>query len=173
MPTPKMLPDEDSVLLRHRDFEGLTLTEVAKKYGVTKGAVSHRFTRMGRPWGKDAPVDYQDYLPWKILRDHQSLDAALRLKSHIRWRTGHPLTDAQSRRLTNWHSRIAREDVTVLYEPEQSTPWIYLPRQSSDDSLIIRWPADIAPPTDAQRAVLLLPKGPELAERQLRLTQSS
>jgi len=172
MPRPRTLPD-DEILVRDKDFLGLSLNEIADKYGVSKQAVSALFIEMGRPWGAVAPVNYRDYLPWEIGRDHQALDAAQRLRAHIRWRTGHPSTDAQLRRLSNWHARITRENVTVVYDPVLPSPWIYVPRTASDGELIIRWPADIEPPTDVQRAVLLLPRGPELGERHVRETLSS
>jgi hypothetical protein len=173
MPTPRMLPDEDSVLLRHRDFEGLSLTEVARKYGVTKGAVSLRFSRMGRPWTTTAPVGYQDYLPWRILRDHQSLDAAQRLKAHIRHVLGHDVSELQLRRLTNWHARLRRERVVLVYDCEQSSPWLYVPRRESDGVSVIRWPNDVPAPTPEQLRVLALPDGPDHAQHEVQTTARS
>lgn len=157
MPRPAKLPDDDATLVRDRDFLGLSLMEIAEKYDVVKSAVSMRFDRMGRPFGRQAPMDYQEYLPWKVLRDHQALDAAQRLRAHIRSMTGHPVTDAQKVRLTNWYARINRQHTVVSYDATGVPPWAYLPRTEDDGQLIIRWPEEVAKPTMEQRRVLSLP----------------
>lgn len=158
MPTPRVLPD-DSILLRERDFEGLSLTEIAERHKVSKSAVSQRFTKMGRPFGGNAALDYQVLLPWKIQREHLPLDAANRLRSHVRYRSGIEVAETAKRRLENWWTRLRAEGTVLIYVPDaDGSPWQYVPRQESDGSLIVRWPEDMPPPTRVQRDVLTLPR---------------
>jgi hypothetical protein len=152
------LPD-DYVLLRERDFEGLSLEEIAARHKVSKSAVSQRFTNMGRPFGGNAPVDYQSIIPWKIERAHMPLDAAVRLRSHVRHASGIELTEAAQRRLDNWHNRLRALGSVLTYSPEADPPFQYVPRVPADGDLMIRWPAGAEPPTEGQRARLSLPKG--------------
>jgi transcriptional regulator with XRE-family HTH domain len=159
MPPQRVLPD-DSILLRERDFEGLSLGEIAERYGVSKSAVSQRFTNMGRPFGGNAAMDYQEIIPWNIQRAHMPLDAANRLRSHVRYRSGIEVAESAERRLKNWWNRLQAEDVVLTYEPDADTkgsPWRYVPREPSDGRLIIRWPEHVEPPTDQQRLLLSLP----------------
>lgn len=158
MPAPRVLPD-DSILLRERDFEGLSLEEIADRHRVSKSAVSQRFTNMGRPFGGNAQMDYQSVIPWKIERAHMPLDAANRLRAHVRHQSGIPLAESAERRLTNWHARLRAEGSVLTYDPQAESPWQYVARVPSDGDLIIRWPADAEPPTDHQKACLTLPTG--------------
>lgn len=163
MPAPRVLPD-DSVLLRERDFEGLTLTQIAARYNVSKSAVSQRFDKMGRPWGghsgANAPLDYQAYIPWDVDRSHMALDAAIRLRAHIRYRMGEEVTDAAMKRLRNWWIRLDRDHTVLTYDPERvGSPWHYEPRETLDGSLVLRWP-NTTPLEDQVRDVLSLPEVP-------------
>jgi hypothetical protein len=155
MPYPKALP-ENHVLLRDRDILGLSLTDIAKKYNVAKSTVSEAFTKMNRPFGGNAPVDYQRILPWHIVRDHQALDGALRLKAHIRSRLGLELTPAAEKRLTNWQVRLRTNNLVLDYRPEEGSPWVYVPRMPEDGDLVIRWPVHHDPPTGDQLKALTL-----------------
>jgi AcrR family transcriptional regulator len=155
MPARK-LPD-NSVLLRERDVEGLSISAIADRYGVTRAAVTYRFKKMGRDLGRTGAMDYTPYIPWVIRSGHHELDAPTRLRAHILRRTGGEVTPAAQRRLDNWHARLAREDVVLTYSPDDASPWIYVQREPSDAQLIVRWPNDLPPPTDEQRAVLALP----------------
>lgn len=157
MSFPRSLPD-DSVLLRERDFEKLSLREIADRYGVTTSAVSHQFIKMGRSTIGNAAMEYWDFIPWKIQQGHKALDAAIRLRAHVRRQSGMELTESAARRLDNWWTRLRRDGTVLTYLPESApSPWHYVPREPSDGSLIIRWPEDMPPPTEAQRTVLTLP----------------
>lgn len=161
MPKPRVLPD-DSILLRERDFEGLSLAEIAERHKVSKSAVSQHFTRMGRPFGGNAAMDYQEIIPWKIQRDHLSLDAAIRLRAHVRYRSGIEVAESAKRRLENWWTRMRAEDTVLTYAPSPAgSPWRYVSRQESDGKLIIRWPEGAPPPTAEQRDIFSLPEAGE------------
>jgi hypothetical protein len=156
MPYPRILPD-DSLLLRERDFEGLTLEEIAAKHNVSKAAVSKAFTRMGRPFGSHAAMDFKEIIPWSIQRPHQSLDASVRLRAHIKFRSGLEVPESAKRRLENWWLRMRDERTVLTYREDASPFWHYVPRKASDGNMIVRWPEDMPPPTDRQRSLLTLP----------------
>lgn len=156
MPYHRKLPDGPT-LIKDRYVARLTLTEIAQKYDVAKSTVSEAFTRIGRPWGGNIPVDYRAILPWPIERQHQALDAALRLKAHIKAHHAIELKPDAARRLSNWYGRLRRESVVLDYQPA-SAPWVYLQRKPEDGELLIRWPED-TPINERQRAALTLPAG--------------
>lgn len=156
MPYPRTLPD-DSLLLRERDFEGLTLEEIAARHNVTKAAVSKAFTKMGRPFGGNAAMDFREIIPWSITRAHQSLDASVRLRSHIKVRSGLEVPESAQRRLENWWQRMRDEKTVLTYSQNEASPWHYVPREVSDGDMIVRWPEDMPPPTMRQRTLLTLP----------------
>lgn len=159
MSAPALLPD-DAILLAARDFEGLSLEQIAERYKVTIQSVSMRFTKMGRPFRPSMPA-YREFVPWQIRKEHQALDATLRLRSHIKAQLDLPIPESAARRLENWHARLRSEGVVLMYRPDtDSQPWHYVPREESDGALIIRWPEDMPPPTERQRSILALPALP-------------
>jgi predicted DNA-binding protein YlxM (UPF0122 family) len=150
---PRTLPD-DWVLLQMRDAEGYSEAEIAAEYGVTRDAVSKRFKRMGHP----SRQGFRDVLPWPIPQRHHALYAAQRLKAHIKERRGESLSETALKRLRDWQERLQRDGVVLDYTNDDSgNPWRYLPREESDNRLVIRWPADSGPPTELQRRLLELP----------------
>lgn len=149
---PRTLPD-NAVLVRDREILGLTIDQMATKYRVTEAAISLAFSRMNRPLA-GGRVDYQAMLPWEIRTGHRALDAALRLRAHMRDRAGEDLTPAARRRVDAWRTRLDREHVVLAYNPDaDSSPFSYVPRQDGE-SLVIRWPEGAAPPTRKQHNLL-------------------
>lgn len=147
---PRTLPD-DWVLLQMRDAEGHTEAEIAKVYGVTPQAVSKRFKQMGHP----SRLSFRDVLPWQITQKHHALYAAQRLKAHIKERRGEELSETALKRLRDWQERLRRESVVLDYrQSDIGNPWQYVPRTVADNRLVIRWPADVEPPTEQQRRLL-------------------
>ena len=157
MPRPRTLPDI-SILLRQRDVEGLTLAQIGARYGVSKAAVSGALKKAGNATGGNAAMSYDTVIPWRIVRGHMALDAAKRLRAHLRAHNNLDVSPEMRLRLTNWYARLRRDGTVLDYRPAGSTPWIYVRREPSDGDLLIRWPAGQSM-SEQQRMSLSFPAG--------------
>jgi hypothetical protein len=83
------------------------------------------------------------------------------LYAHIRHAVGIEVPQATMSRLRGWWSKLTKDHTVLSYDPtrEKASALAYVPRTDADGRLVIRWPADVHPPTESQKVILTLPKG--------------
>jgi hypothetical protein len=147
---PSKLP-EASVLLSLREA-GASNADIAEQYQVTPAAVSKRFATLGQYL---RPIRFRETLPWPVATEHRALYAAQRLRSHLKARSGIELAPRERKLLDAWYARLQQDGTVLDYTPVAvGNPWLYVPRETSDAGLLIRWPVDAGAPTPEQRRLL-------------------
>ncbi|MFD4646312.1 hypothetical protein [Streptomyces sp. NPDC058441] len=149
------LPDNDT--LRRFFREGMSDKEIARAFGCSVQAVNLRFTQMGlerKPFANTAAAILEAAWPRdEFERSRFSRFNRVRdLSSFIRSRLGDPtLTAKQLQRAERFAAHLELNDLILTLDWDEENPWVFMPRESKDGRLVIRWPEGRE-----------LPKGPHL-----------
>ncbi|MFE5009755.1 hypothetical protein ACFRJ3_34805 [Streptomyces sp. NPDC056696] len=155
------LPDNEN--LRRLFREGRTDKEIAKAFGCSPQAVNLRFTQMGierKPFANTAAAILEAAWPRdefersKFSRFNRVRD----LSSFMRSRLGDPtLTAKQIQRAERFAAHLELNDLILTLDWDQENPWVYMPRESSDGRLVIRWPEGRERPKGPHLEAISLP----------------
>jgi hypothetical protein len=104
-----------SVLQKLRAVDGLTLTEISKKYGTTPAAVWHSLDRAGMT---ESSAMYNEIVPWQIQAQHRSLVILEHFRRLAKRAKGLPLDEHAEKSLNNWLRDMAHANVVVAYHPD-------------------------------------------------------
>ena len=150
-----------SVLQKHRADDGMTLTEIAKKYGTTPAAVWHALDRANMT---DAVPMYNEIVPWKIQPQHRSLAIVEQFRRLAKRAKGLPMNVNDEKSLNNWLRDMVHANVVVAYHPDappnsasKTGGFYYVMREDYDGDRWFRDPLReairLAEVRDAQRAL--------------------
>ncbi len=156
----------DSVLARLYHI-GVKDDEIAAQYDVRKQAVSKRLVAMGL---RRAPVAERVRDALALARQgkicsagvetHHSNYASKNLKVYLRLRLGdESVGETAAASAERMVRRLVREQLIIDYARDEG--WVLVPRRSSDDRWIVRWPEGAELPATDIRAALGLPSDPD------------
>lgn len=142
MPAPRLLPTSD--VLRNLREQGWALDDIAREYGVTKGAVYLQLRDAG--YTKKRP-NYKHLIPWTVRKEHAFAHPALMLRTLGRRESGAEVKPVKSRMLDKWLRDLRRDGLVVCYDPDcppnPASPvhggWYYSERRPSDGDALIRY----------------------------------
>lgn len=111
----------DETLLEHRR-NGMTLLEIATKYGCHTSTVSYRLEKIGVP--RQQRPRYADLIPWKVLKRHSSGYQVNSLRLLGAYRAGRLTNPVYVAHLRAWlRTRIATNTV-VDYGPRRGFSYV-------------------------------------------------
>ncbi|MGW1673278.1 hypothetical protein [Streptomyces sp. NPDC002324] len=143
----------DTELLKLEEA-GLTHSEIGKRYGVSRQAVTKRFNAMGK-YVRAAYRDATAVLPWD-LASHPARDSLRKdesfmgLRAFVREQMGAEVSERSALALRTFHNHIKAGEVLDL-DPVQGACWVRR-EDERDGSLVIRWPEGV--PRDERTALL-------------------
>ncbi|TKA11792.1 hypothetical protein [Actinacidiphila oryziradicis] len=158
------LPGNIELLRLYRS--GRSDKEIAAEFGVTVQAVNWRLGQLGiqrHPHKQAATAIIEAVWPADKYRRnlYTSLSRGQRLFTFLRRRLDDPMLGPRQFRMAFGFEREVRERGVVLHlEPGAAEPWIWLPRDSGDDQMVIRWPEGRVKPTGKLLEPLDLPPEP-------------
>lgn len=124
MPAPRLLPDND-VLASLRN-QGWTYDDIAREYGVSRGAV---YLRLKQAPGAVSPrARHADLIPWTVAVRHAQAVPARMLRLLGQRENGDSLPPVKTRMLNKWLDEISDAGVVVCYHPQ------YPPNPASPDT---------------------------------------
>ncbi|MFI5865862.1 helix-turn-helix domain-containing protein [Streptomyces sp. NPDC051546] len=141
---------------------GMSDSEIAAAFGVTRQAVTKRFKEQGVHRGGPSTL-FNKALPWDfahlpVAERHRLFKQAgfAGLQAFYKHKTGSPLTDKGNEVLRAFLAHIGAGEV-LAYEEEAG--FIYCARTVEDGDLVIRWPEGkgVASPTAQQRQIFAKP----------------
>jgi|SRR5581483_821110 len=131
MGAPFILPEDDNelekLILEHGQ------AEVARMYGVTRGAVAARVARAherGQMRRIQPRRDYSKYIPWTLDAKHKNHDTAKKLRIYGALQEGWPVTADEERRLRTWMGLLDSDGLVFAYD--RSEGFYRVPRQPED-----------------------------------------
>lgn len=154
---PRVLPDNATLLME--EAAGLSHTDIAAKYGVTRQAVHKRFAAMGE-YRRKQYTSVAELLPWDfagnpISRKLRQQSGFLGLRAYIRKRLGQELSPRSEEAMRRFLAHIADGKVLELDDVQGAR---YVERDPErDESLIIRWPEGV--PKDERTDLFRYPPG--------------
>lgn len=158
------LPGNTEVIKLYRS--GLSDKEIAEAYDVTIQAVNKRLVALGiqrHPAKHAATAIINAAWPAEEYgrNKYTSLSRGQRLFAFLRKRLGDEALGPRQDRMAINFEREARERGAVLHlDPGSDQPWVWLPRDSGDGDMVIRWPLGREKPTGKLREALDLPPEP-------------
>ncbi|MER6380785.1 hypothetical protein ABT274_12485 [Streptomyces sp. NPDC001127] len=142
---------------------GVSDAALAEQYGVTVQAVNKRFVNMGLR-KKPIAVRVNELVKsiWDVKTSrsgpsHHNAYVLKNLKVYMRVQLGDTVGTTQQREADWLIGRLSRDNTVIDYDPMTEDGWLYVPRESADGRLIIRWPAakDLPQDEDLRRALEL------------------
>lgn len=133
-------------LIEQLKSKGLNQAQIARKFGISRQAVSEMKRKYGRysltpreramkqfPWR--VPVTQQECSPDKRMRDHAEYVAT----------DGRGMEEWKLTRLLGFYEKLTAEDLVVEHDPSlppsegvKCGGWRFVPREDSDEDLMIR-----------------------------------
>lgn len=132
MPRTRDLPDtvELQALLR----QGASQADIARRYGVTRQAVSKALAASHL---RQPRHSFKPYAPWKVRTVHQNAYQLRMLRLHGREQMGLPIAEGDKRQLEAFRARLDELDVVVDYDREEG--FFYVPREEGDTEYHARY----------------------------------
>jgi hypothetical protein len=150
-----ILPDNAELL--KLEAAGLTHSEIAKKYGVSRQAVTKRFNDMGE-YRRGPLQDVTAVLPWDVA-NHPAKAKLWRqqpyvgLRALLRERMGAEVSPRSRAALRAFLNHVQNGEVLNLDDVQGAH---YVPRDPErDGSLVVRWPEGV--PQDERTPLFHLP----------------
>lgn len=140
---PRLLPDNAKLLLL--EAAGLSHEQIAKKYGVSRQAVTKRFNDMGE-YRRAHWQDATGLLPWDIARHPDKAKirrqtAYAGLRAFLRKQLGQTLSPRSQETLRQFLDHINSGEVLEL-DSVQGVRYVQRDPER-DGSLVIRWPEGV------------------------------
>lgn len=135
--------------------KGMTNTEIARHYGITKQAVSDMVARYNLRKNDPRKMAVLAF-PWRVREEHKGASPNKRLREHaVYYFAGERgLSNLQLKRLYGFYLHLRDNNLVVEYDPDytgepgsyERAPgksgiggWRWCPREERDDDLIIRF----------------------------------
>lgn len=120
-------------------MKGMTQREIAELYGATEHSVWQKLTNYRRGPGRPQ-LSHAEYIPWKVLKKHDTLYPAKQLRALSRRNQGQELSVTAERELTRWLENLDRNNLVIDYDRDKG--WLKVPRIPEDGDGYIRRPAE-------------------------------
>lgn len=114
MAAPRLLPDNDVLVSLRR--QGWTYDDIAREYGVSRGAV---YLRLKQAQGAVSPrARHSALLPWTVAVRHAQAVPARMLRLLGQKQSGDSLPPVKVKMLNGWLDELDDADVVVCYHPQ-------------------------------------------------------
>jgi hypothetical protein len=113
MPAPRLLPDNDVLAALRR--QGWTYDDIARQYGVSRGAV---YLRLKQAHATTTRARHAALIPWTVALRHAQAVPVRMLRLLGQRENGDTLSPAKARMLDKWLIEVGEADVVICYEPE-------------------------------------------------------
>ncbi|WP_145500896.1 hypothetical protein [Streptomyces sp. CFMR 7] len=145
----------DNLTLQKLLMQKLTPDEIAKRYGVTRAAVTYRMRHHLKTYTYTTKSPVLSQMPWDLAdlpnRAELMVVGSFRgLRRLVAHRLDGQAPDLYMRAFLN---RVARGEVLALVDGE----WAYVPRSEEDGDLVVRWPDGAPAPTEIQKQLFARP----------------
>lgn len=135
---PRKVPDLR--ILRGLSELGVTIEQIAERYGVTAAGVQRALDRGQAPAGRPS---YRDILPWTVESEHHRSAVMAHIRVLLRRRAGRDVPDEQVHALHAWLDWLQRRGLVLNYHPEAPPNrasavggFYYMDRLPSDEWII-------------------------------------
>ncbi|MFI2031387.1 hypothetical protein [Streptomyces buecherae] len=148
------LPDDETL---RKLLATMGRAEIAKQYGVSPQAVSYRRGLFNENLkGRNARLNR--LLPWDLSehpkrREFMDQYSFRGLRAYMRERNGEELGGSARSDRKSFVNHIRGGEVIAL---DLELGFIYVPRESRDDSLVVRWPSDVPLPKESADLALFV-----------------
>jgi hypothetical protein len=141
MPAPRILPTSD--VLRSLRSQGWSYEDIAREYGVSKGAV---YLQLRDAKMTKVRPSYKHLIPWTVRKDHAHAHPPMMLRLLGRREAGLDIPPVKERMLDKWLKEVKEAGVVVCYNPDMppnpASPttggFYYSKRRKADGDSLVR-----------------------------------